>query len=93
MAADIPPEILGAMDASLAERIEAGETVDDLGRNLWVVRAGIICKRAESCGDEEARGFGRQALSLLKERAAEGDDEAAKAADLLIGRVPELGDA
>ncbi|MFD1610851.1 hypothetical protein ACFSCW_03440 [Sphingomonas tabacisoli] len=91
--ADIDPVILGAVDASLRERIDAGETVDDLGRNIWVVRAGIICKRAEFCDDEEARGFGRQALSLLRDRAAEGDDEAAKAADLLIGRVPELGDA
>jgi hypothetical protein len=89
--ADIPANILPAMIASLRERIAAGETVDDLGRNIWVMLAAMLCKLAAASDGEPAREFGREALSLLTSRAAEGDDEAAAVAATLIGRVPELG--
>jgi hypothetical protein len=93
MQPELTPAILDAMSASYRERIAAGETVDDLGRNIWVVRAGILCKRAGLADDNQAREFGREALTLLTARAAQGDDEAAAMAAALVGHVPELEEA
>ena len=84
--------IHGAMIASLRERIAAGETVDDLGRNIWVVLAALLCKRAELSDDEEqALADGREALALLTDRAGDGDEEAAAVAAVMVRHVPELG--